>query len=190
MKKARCFLLLFSLMISFSACSSKMDKADDIYSKIHDGYYDIDSYTAECVVTSFTSGGENSYEMQISYNKPEKFHRVVSDEMTLEIYDDKTIVSKGDTVIETDSKPSDMPIFLETFFKSYYESENTAMTVSATSKSNSIVLECEAVNSPEINGYMKLWIDKKSVKPQKMQIYDDKDNMHTQIEFEKFNFEK
>ena len=189
MKKAVIVTLLFSLMTFFSACSSDADETSGIYGKIHELYYDINSYTAECVVTSFTTGGENSYEMKIVYDKSKQSHKVTSDDMTVEIYNDKTIVSKGDAVIETDSEPTDMPVFPEIFFKSYYQSENTSLSVAAESDSGSVLLECETVNSTKVNSHMKLWIDKKTVKPQKMQIYDDKGNMHTQIDFKSFDFD-
>ncbi|MBQ4528346.1 MAG: hypothetical protein II998_09765 [Clostridia bacterium] len=188
MKKVRYLLLLFSLMIFFTACSSGYKAADDIYKKIHSRYYDIDSYSVNCTITSYTNGEENNYECFIKYDKDKNSYCIGSDGMTIEITDDKTIVSKGDNVLETQTQNSDMPIFINTFFKSYYQSENTSMSVSADSDRNYVLLECDAVNSDKLNSGMKLWIDKKSVKPKKMQITDSEGNMHMQILFKDFKF--
>ena len=188
MKKAGIFAFLFSLAIIFSACSSENKNADDIYSKIHSRFYDIESYNALCEVTNINAGGETQCEIELSYNKENNIHKIVSDGMTVEINGEKTVVSKGDTSIETQSQDTNMLFFPETFFASYYEAENTSLSVMAGEKNNTVLLECDIINSSQRNCTMKMKIDKKTVKPLSLRIYDSEGNMHTEVIYKKFSF--
>lgn len=188
MKKAGIIASLFSLMIIFSACSSVGKDADDIYDKIHSNFYDIKSYTALCDVKCITSGGETTSRMELRYDKEKNIHSIISDEMTIEISDEETVVSKGDASVETKSQTTDMVYFPETFFKSYYESESTSVSVMAENDAKSILLECDAVNCAPHISYMKMWIDKESAAAQKLQVFDKEGNMHTEVIYKEFKF--
>lgn len=174
-------------MISLSACSANK-KTDDIYAKIHELYYDIASYSAECTVTAYTKSGENPYDCTVVYDNENDSYTVSSDDMKIHLTKDKAIISKGENTIESPSIPEDMYIFINSFFKSYYESEDTVLSVNSSKKSKSTLLECSAMNPTDYVSHMKLWLNTDTALPQKMQVFDSDGDMHTEIEFKSFTF--
>ncbi len=188
MKKIWFVLPSLLLMISLIACSGGKDKTDSIYDKIHSLYYDMESYRTSCKVTVFTPGGENSYDCDIQYDKDAQSFEVVSEDMKIFLTKDKTIISKGGNTLESPSMPEDMYIFINTFFKSYYESEDTALSVDLPKESDLVLLECGAINPTEYIASMKLWIAKENALPVRMQVIGKDDNVTTEIEFSNFSF--
>lgn len=190
MKKMKIISAVLSLMIIFTACGKSNDTRDNMYSKIHELYYDIQSYSANCKVTAYTKGGENTYECQVNYDSKNKSYTVTSDDMKIHLKSDKTIITKGQNTIESPTAGGDMYIFVNTFFKSYYESEDTAVVANAKDKSDTFMLECSAVNPTDYVSSMKLWIDTKTVLPQKMQVLGNDENVTCEVNFTKFEFIK
>ncbi len=187
MKKIRLISSMLLLMISLSACTA--DKStDDIYSKIHELYYDIASYSTECTITTYTKSSENPYDCTIDYDKENDSYTVASDDMKIHLTKDKAIITKGQNTIESPSIPEDMYIFINSFFKSYYESEDTVLSVSASNESKATLLECSAMNPTDYVSQMKLWLNSNTALPKKMQVFDSGGNMHTEIEFKSFSF--
>ena len=175
-------------MISLTACSGGKIKPDNIYDKIHSMYYDIQSYKTSCKVTVYTPGGENSYDCDIIYDKDAENFEVVSEDMKIFLTKDKTVISKGGNTLESPSMPDDMYIFINTFFKSYYESEDTVLSVNSPEKSDLVLLECSAVNPTEYISAMKLWLRKDTATPVRMQVLGKDGNVSTEIEFKDFTF--
>ena len=188
MKKLRLISFFILLMISLTACSGGKIKPENVYDKIHSLYYDIQSYKTSCKVTVYTPGGENTYNCDITYNKDEDNYEVVSEDMKIFLTKDKTIISKGSNTLESPSMPEDMYIFINTFFKSYYESEDTVVNVNLPKKSNLVLLECSCVNPTTYISSMKLWVDGESAKPVRMQVLGDDNKVSTEIEFTNFSF--
>ena len=102
--------------------------------------------------------------------------------------DKKCVISKGENTIESPSVKEDMYIFINTFFKSYYESEDTVLSVNSNNKSNTILLECSVINPSRYVSFLKLWLRKSDVLPQKMQTLDKDGVVNTEIKFNNFNF--
>lgn len=189
MKKAGFILAVLLLMTNLCSCSAKKDN-DDIYSKIHSLYYDMKSYNASCTVTAYTPGGENEYNCEISYDKKTGNYDVLSEDMRIILTKDKTIITKGQNSIESPSIPGDMYIFINTFFKSYYESEDTSLSVGAAKENKSVLLECSAINPTEYITSMKLWVNSKTAMPERMQVIGSDEKVNTEIVFNRFLFEE
>lgn len=189
LKKLRLISSLLSLMIILGGCSHGNQSSDDIYDKIHDLFYDIKSYNTNCEITTYTKAGQNTYECDVRFNSKDNSYLVTSEDMKIHLTDDKTIITKGANTIESPSVEGDMYIFINTFFKSYYESEDTAVSVSAGEKQASHMLECSAVNPTNHIASMKLWLDTKTVMPQKMHVIDSEGNVTYEIMFKNFTFE-
>lgn len=168
-------------------CSNK-DTRENIHKLVHDTYYSPDSYTANCNVYSYTKGGVSEYECDVTYDKVKNAYTVKSDDMEFFINEDKTRISRGENTFEAPSSPDDMYIFVNTFFKSYYESESVSISVSEISSSKTTLLECDVINPTPDSAHMKLWVNTKDVLPVKMQIFDEDDFMHTEIVFNEFKF--
>lgn len=188
MKKRWFIIAVLSLMTTLCSCSAKTGN-DDIYSKIHNLYYDMNSYSASCTVTAFTPGGENTYNCDIHYDKKNGNYDVLSEDMRIVLTKDKTIITKGQNSIESPSIPGDMYIFINTFFKSYYESEDTSVSVNGAKKSKTVLLECSALNPTDYITSMKLWVNSKTAMPHKMQVLGSDEKVNTEIIFNKFLFE-
>lgn len=183
-----CFCVLL-LTISVSGCGPD-GSAENIHSKIHSSFYDMKSYTAECSITAFTTGGENTYNCTVDYNKSDDSYKITTDDMAISLSGGTATVTKGDSSMKAPASDEDMNIFVNTFFKSYYESENTSMNVAAEESGKSTLLECDVVNSSDSASHMKLWISNSTVLPEKMQISDKDGVMNTEILFNKFEFKK
>ncbi len=188
MKRFIAILSLFLLMINFSACEKKKTGNGDIYSEIHTRYYSIKSYSADCTVTAYTTGGENTYECSVDYDSSAPGYKIVSDDLTVSLTPDKTIITKGDNTIESVPSDADMYIFVNTFFESYYEAEDTTISVSENADSKQTLLECSLINPTDFASSMKLWIDNDSVLPQKMQVFNKNNEMTSEIIFNSFKF--
>lgn len=177
------------LTLSTAGCAGSAKKNENVHSRIHTAYYDINSYSALCSVSAYTKGGRNTYECTVSYQKDNEAFVVESDEMTISLDKNKAVISDGDNVMETPPGENDMCIFVNTFFKSYYESESTSLITSA-KDSDCVLLECDLVNPTKAAAHMKLWINRENVLPEKMQVFDKDDFMNTEIIFKEFKFEQ
>ncbi len=188
MRKTFLFIGSFLLLISVAGCGKTAEES--IHKKVHTAYYDMPTYSARCIVTAFTKGGQNDYECTVHYNKDNNSYRVISSDMEIAITGEKTTISKGDNVLETPSSGDDMSIFLNTFFKSYYESESTSLTTSSGDISDATLLECDVINPTMHTSHMKLWVDNETALPLRMQVYGEDDFLNTEVSFEEFTTHK
>lgn len=189
MKKVLLCFCIILLIISTFGCNSE-DTAENIHQKIHDSFYDIASYNAKCSVTSFTTGGENTYECSIDYNKQNDSYKIISNKITIALDKKTASVTNGTNTIKTPISDDDMYIFVNTFFKNYYESESTSINVNAEKSDKLTLLECDVMNPTPNSSHMKLWINNKNILPKKMQVYDKENVLNTEIVFDKFVFKK
>ena len=185
MRKTFLFIQVFLLMINCIGCSA-VPSAENVHKRIHEKYYNIESYTAKCTVTAFTKGGQNDYDCEVCYDSKNDTYTVTTDDMKIEISHDVTTIQRGDSSLNAPSSDDDMSIFINTFFKSYYESENTSMTVSSL-QSETTLLECDVLNPTENTAKMKLWVLNENVLPVRMQVLGSDDFLHTEINFIEFN---
>lgn len=179
-------MAFFLLPITLASCSSGQSDAQSIHHRVHDIFYDVPSYSAECLVSAYTKKGQLDYECTIQYNSENLSYTVLADDMQIYIDDEKTCITKGEDKITAPSSDDDMAIFVNTFFESYYESESTSVFVSGTDSAKTTVLECELINRTEGASRAKLWIDNKTALPTGMQIYGKDEVMNTQVIFKSF----
>lgn len=175
-------------MINVVGCSENNSEETNIHDKIHSLYYNIKSYSAECKITLYTKAGSNTYDCMVKYDSDSNVYMVNSDDMSIVLSDQKCIISHGENTIESPPSQTDMYIFVNTFFKSYYECEDTAINVAAKPNSDSVLLECSIINPSPYATQMKLWINKKTVKPEKMQVFDSDNAVIAEIGFKNFDF--
>ena len=188
MKRLKKISTILFLMIILAGCTGKTETSDNIYDKIHKFYYDIKSYSTNCSITTFTKASQNTYDCKVDYNQKDENYTVTSDDMKIFLTKEKCVISKGENTIESPAVKEDMYIFINTFFKSYYESEDTVLAVNSNSSADTVLLECSAVNPSKYVSCMKLWINKNNVLPQKMEIIDKEGSVNTEILFRDFKF--
>ena len=182
-------MTISSALLIFFGCSDK-DANENIHKLVHATYYSPDSYTARCSVYAYTKGGVSEYECDVGYDKDKNVYIVKSDDMEISMDEKTTKISRGDNSFEAPSSPDDLYIFVNTFFKSYYESENVSISVSEPSSSDTTLLECDVINPSPTSTHMKLWVNKTNALPVKMQLFDKDRFMHTEIVFNEFKFKK
>ena len=141
-------------------------------------------------MSAFTKNGKNEYECSVEYDKENNLYTVTSEDMKVAIGENSTVISRGEHCYEAPSSPEDMYIFVNTFFKSYYESESVSISVSEQKGAKTTLLECDVVNPTENSAHMKLWVRSSDAMPVKMQVFDKDDFMHTEITFSEFKFKK
>ena len=151
-------------------------------------YDNIQSYSTDCLITTYTKGGKNTYNCKVDYNSKEDTYTVTSDDMKFFLTNDKCIISKGANTIESPSVKEDMYIFINTFFKSYYECEDTALEVGTKTPSDTIMLECSIINPTKYASSMSLSLHKDSALPVKMSVMDSDGAVNTEVQFTKFVF--
>ena len=180
-------MIVLSVSFIFGGCVNK-DTKENIHKRVHATYYSPDSYTAKCSVCAYTKSGKNEYECDVIYDKEKDIYTVKSEDMEFSIDENITRISRGDNTFEAPSSPDDLYIFVNTFFKSYYESESVSVSVSELSSSKTTLLECDVINPSQTSAHMKLWINNSDTLPVKMQVFDKDDFMHTEIVFNEFKF--
>lgn len=188
-KHLSAFFIILPLLI-VSGCSQEGFFEESVHKRIHSAYYDPESYSASCSVCAYTKGGESKYECSVDYDKDQNLYTVVSEDMKLSIGENSTVISRGENIYEAPSSPEDMYLFVNTFFKSYYESESVSTSVSKEKENKTTLLECDVINPTSNSAHMKLWIDTETVLPVKMQVFDSDEFMHTEIIFNEFKFKK
>lgn len=180
-------ILLLMITLIFSSCTSEKLT---IYEKIHSLYYDMPSYKANAEISSFTKEDKITYVCEQTYDKAKDKYTLATNDLKMEVTKDETIITKGISTLKTLSVDDDMHMFVNTFFKSYYETEDVSVTVSKQDGEKFVLLETNIINPTKTTHHMKLWVDRKTVKPYKMQIFNQDSFMHTEILFKSFDIIK
>lgn len=193
------FLAIFlTLMISLSvcACGSFTDSDMDIYEKIHKRYNKMESYSADLDITVFSNKTENRYFASQKTLNPDKFYtRITDEDGTFSV----TTVTSGDTTKTTaDGSEYSLTVpsqdylsllFVNNFFRAYYASEKTALTVDRSiSKSDKTLMEV-AVTENDLNiTKVTLSIDNKTLEPDTVAVYNADNKVLAKGKYENFKF--
>lgn len=183
-KKAVCLFLTLTISLClFSACQSiRMKDSDmDIYERIHAHYSKMTCYSARAELTVLSNKTENRYTMEQKAMGLNKFYAKTQNEdglgMTL-ICDGqttKTLTVSSDYSVTLPYRDVQHLLFVNSFFKAYYASEETAITVNGAPggapDANVTVLETEIVPKSTQFAYAALTIDNKTLAPLKLTLY-------------------
>ena len=156
-----------------------------IHQKIHTRYYDMPSYTAQCQPTVISNKTRNTYEVRIVYDSDGERYRIDYDNMSLILTPTGAQIKKDNTVMSLPVDNSYMILLPDTFFKSYYTSENASQTVGSLIDGCTL-LECDILNPPAWANSMKLWVDSKTLSLRCMKIFDKDMNEKISIEYSEF----
>ena len=190
------FLLFLTLMISLSvsACSGFSDSDMDIYEKIHKHYNKMESYTTDLDMTVYSNKTKNRYFVTQKVKSPDMYYTHITDEnATFSV----TTVSK-DGVTKTAAEaceysmtvPDDNSLgilFLNNFFKAYYASEETSLSVQKSQKSKRCVLTVDIFDKNDSIRKVTLAIDNKTLSPVSISVYES-DELLLKGTFENFRY--
>ncbi len=170
-------------MILFTSCSQK---SSSLYEEIAKRYLNMPSYETKGKITIYTNKTENKYEF-IQYFDGKDKHLLHYTDDDLKIYFDKDSVhamypSNGDILTLTGKSDEYMYMFPDSFFEKYYVKE----TSSSDNESGVIVLEAEY--DTDSVSCVKLHIDKSSIKPLKMEVFDENMTLLSEVIYDDIRF--
>ncbi len=194
-KLKMCFIIFLTLMITTS-CGIKMNfSADgtDIYKKIHKRYMNMESYSAKAVMTVYSNKTENQYNL-IQYYKEQGMYKTEflqadgSIDSVICEKEGKVLISshRGNPVI---AKADDALscLFINNFFKLYYNSQDTAINTDANSEDRGVILETDIfpISQNAKKAVMALGGD---AYVRYIEVYDMGGRCSAKIEFTEFNY--
>lgn len=181
-RKLLCFLTLMTSVLLFSACSSFGSLSDsdmNIYEKIHSYYNKMECYSANLDFTVYSNKTENDYQATQKALGSDKFYiKTKAPESTLSV----TTISNGDktkTVTEGSDYSVTLPtgdtlglLFVNAFFKTYYASEETVLTVSSSQNGNVTLLETTLSPVSKNAAKISLSINNETLAPEEITVYN------------------
>lgn len=166
-------IFLFFYYIFFRNGNNIFKKSDE---EIIDNILNADfNYTAEANVTVYSNKNENTYDIRIEETKEHSFLEVISDGkikgLNLEYEENKLILKNTELnlekIFENYNELSGNHLFLKTFIKEYFESENTEIVED---DEKTLVVKITLLNSNKYIKYEELYIDRKTGLPKKLVI--------------------
>lgn len=178
------FVLFLTLMISVSvtACNGFTDSDMDIYEKIHKHYNKMESYTTDVDMTVYSNKTQNRYFITQKVKSPDMYYTHITDEnatfsVTTTTKDGKTkTVADGCEYVMTVPDDKGLGVlFLDKFFKAYYASEETSLSVQKSYKSQKTVLSVDIFDENTDIRKISLSIDNKTMSPVCISVYGDEE---------------
>lgn len=170
-------------MLSMSVCGcsrSLSDRDMHIYEKIHKNYNNLKNYTADICLTVYSNKTESQYFVHQKFLLPDKyFLRTTDENATFSL----TTVTNGD-ITKTSADGSDYSLtvpsedvlnllFVNNFFKAYYSSEETFISVNSSLKNGKkTVLELAVHDKNSYISRASLSIDNETLTPSDFFAYD------------------
>ena len=175
---------MLSLAIALTGCTNTNE---NIYQRLHKRYYNMPSYIAECTVTINSNKSTNTYNLTMTYDNRKNKYRLDYDNISIVLTDMNAMIKKNNTIVSVPVDDGYMLVLPNLFFKSYYQVENTSVTIAATSNHGKTVLESDIINPPKYAEHMELIIDNKKLVPLEMKVYDSQNEEKIHIEYIDFN---
>lgn len=191
------FALFLTLMISLSGvgCSRPFSDSDmDIYEKIHKTYNTLKSYSADLDLTVYSNKTQNRYFASQKCLSPDKFYmRVTDEDGTFSV---TTITNNAVTKTTADGSEYSLTIpseeylsllFVNNFFKAYYASEETSLSVDASStESDKTVLSVSVAENDLSISSVSLSVDNKTLAPYSITVFGPNDQKLAYGKYENF----
>ncbi len=181
MCKKRFLLALTISVFCFSGCVSGgfLDSDMNCYEKIHAYYNKMERYSATVSLTVLSNKTENQYTMQQKAMGHDRFFSHIKHEKNDISVTTITNGKQTQTVTEGTDYSVTLPthgetnvLFLNSFFKTYYASENTYLKVNGTENESVTVLETELNLTHTSVSKAALFVDNKTLSPLKLVLYD------------------
>jgi len=185
-------------MISLCACGQKENDAG-IYTKIYEKYKDIQSYQCKMTMSVASNKAVRDYKLQQYYKAPDKYRVEFIEPEEIKgmklVYKDQSVTTVHPAIqgkfTLSDFALIDEPsyMFLPDFFKNYYKSEETSVTVSKTETGQNTVLSAEIPGDNSYRFSQSLWIDNETLLPKKLEVYDKENKPVIRITYEEIEFD-
>lgn len=192
--------VLLTLMISvfaFSACGgNRLSDSDmDVYEKIHSYYSKMESYSANVTFSVFSNKTENKYTAEQKAMGNDKFYcKVTAPDSGLSVTTisngttTKTLADGTDYSVTVPSSDTMNLLFINSFFKTYYSSEETYLAVNGGGKGNVTILETEIMPKSAAAAKASLSVSNKTLAPVSLTVYDMAGKVVMSAEFTNFQY--
>ena len=196
--KCRLFLLALMIMLLFSGCNANTKFSDDdlgIYEKIHRYYNKMESYSAKVRLNVKGNKTNNAYLLE---QKVKGSDKTLSKVLSPETIKGLETVRNGENIkvkYPADENhelavnvSSDLDLsYITGFLSFYYRSEETAVSVSASSENASTtLLETELPDTYRRIQKASMLVDNKTLAPKNITVYDMGGNVIFIAEFVEF----
>lgn len=198
MCKRLCLLALVITLMILSGCAPQKTLSDHeagVYSRLHKKFSKMNSYSATVRLTVKGNKTENIYVMTQQVQEPDSAVISLTEPATLAGL--TTILSAGQASVSAfpDEAALTVPaadilqnVLINNFFSIYYQSEETALSVSspAAAESGTVLLETAVI--PETSEHYKLALlfDAQKLEPKSLTVYDVGGNIRMIAEFSDF----
>ena len=180
-KKLTSFFL--TLMISLSVCACGFSDRDmDIYEKIHKHYSKMESYTTDVDMTVYSNKTKNRYFITQKVKSPDMYYTHITDENATFSVTTTTKDGKTKTVADGCEYAMTVPadnslgvLYLDKFFRAYYASEETSLSVQKSHKSRKTVLSVDIFDESTAIRKISLSVDNKTLSPVSISVYGDEE---------------
>lgn len=191
------FLTLMISVFALSACGgNRLSDSDmDIYEKIHTYYSKMESYSANVTFSCFSNKSENKYTAEQKAMGNDKFFIKVSNpDSTLSVTTiangakTKTLTDGTDYSVTVPTADTTNLLFVNSFFKTYYSSEETYLAVNGAGKGNVTVLETDISPKSANSAKVSLSVSNKTLAPVNLTVYDMGGKVVLSAEFSNFQY--
>lgn len=189
-------ILILSILTFFYLNTYKKSKTVNNIDKsnIKEYILNISSYQANITVTVNSNKNTNKYILKQQYNKDKVYKQEVIEPENIKglqtIYDGKNLKIENTKlnlshIYEDYQFISDNALDLYTFLQNYKNSENQEYE----EKDNEIIMTLKNQNNNNYTIFQKLYIDKNTALPTKMEISDKNKNITVYIEYNEISFD-
>ncbi|MBQ2695672.1 MAG: hypothetical protein IJF61_00030 [Clostridia bacterium] len=199
MHRLRFLLVMFLCFVCVTGCTTAptlSDREANIYRQLHKKFSRMKSYGATVKLTVKGNKTENIYTITQKVKSPEQAVVTIKEPASLA---GVTTVFSGDSVSVSafeDELPLTVPaqdslqdIFVNHFFSLYYQSEETALSVSATEENRGTILLETAMTPKSTERYkITMLCDTKTLEPKTITVYDVGGNIRMVAEFLEFSY--
>jgi len=182
-------MLIFALvlMTTFSGCNNSQKYTETIHERIHSNFYDINSYIAKCNITVHAQR-DHVYDVTMGYDKDSETFKLAYDDINIVLNSDTAKITKNGVSLKTRSADSYMTMFVNSFFKFYYNGEESSIDVSMSKDFGTTTLETTLSAGDDNAAMQKMWIDNKTALPVKSEICKSDGSIYMEIIFKAFEF--
>lgn len=190
-KKWRLLVPIFILIIFiFAGCKVRQETEDEIYSNFQKKILNISSYTCKAEIIAINNKSQSTYVMNQAYKKPDYYKtEILSPENlkgnTMEYFKDKIVIKnkKANDVIELPNVGENKQyLFIGDFIQNYSQDK----TIGIDFDEKYMVLDVDIKGDSKYFNRQKLYVNKNTKNPEKMEILDEEGNEKFIVKYSNF----
>ena len=193
MKRIICAVIIMMCFL-FTACGKG---EQSVMEKIQKRLNEMETYRCTATLTRITNKGESKYGIEQFYKNSGEYKLVITSPDKLKgnytVCDGEKICqfsasAGGKVIADAPESQARNELFLGSFIKNYFQSEEVSIDVSVMDESRCTVLEAVIPGNNKYTSTEKLWIDNDTLDPVRLTIYDTDGKERYIIDYDKFEY--